>query len=451
MILPADPCLPSVSPEDRLERLTGNGDPMDWPSQRCVCGAVNRLGARYCRACRTVLTGARLLNHAQVRPGPVSILAVNGRFRQPPSAADGWLYAHTLGGAVLQVAPQTAETREAGRFKMNGAGYNRAVLIDGNSPDKGFPRGATYLVATPEGVEALHLATGQSFRLFQARAGELVAANSGESDCQNMRGVAAHATRAIFVLRQGAETQTLMSLPIGIDRPPEALLVLAGKEVAGPLLCGSQAVYCTERQVGLARRRTEATVADFPRWFTPMLRPENGDLNLTPGGLPLVLQEAEDGPRVVLVAGWRNGREGLLQMDLDDPESARFRDLSRGSVLSTQTDGSACLCSDGAIEVLGKGAKRRMSASLKESMPASVAGSMLVWFEDHPYAEKHHVVLAWDEHRFSVQFESYACTPESCCGTFVTGEEFVTPYLDLQSGAGDAELKLVHCNLTGRA
>lgn len=418
------------------------------PSRLCACGVANDLDARYCRACRAELTDCQRVKPSEVHPGKVSFLEIAGSFRQPPSAARSWLCAHTREGVVLRFVPRAdAHPCEAGRFKLPEAGLNRAVLADVQSQDPNFARGWAYFVATPSGIEALHIATARNFVLYQARSGEPVAANSTDADCFRMRGIAADAGHVAFLVQQGPQSYTLMSQVMSVEAPPEALLVLSGERVAGPLLCGRRLAACTERQVGIADLGSGGMVADLPRWFAPMLEVDNGNLNLPLGGSPLVLPD--DQGQTVWVAGWRSDHEGLLEMDLENPESASFRPFQPGSVLSTQADGRVCLGSVGEIQIVGGGMSRHIDTSLKGSMPVSLADPFLVWFDDHPYPEKQRMVMAWGEDRFRVEFDSFACTPESCCGAYVVEDEFAVAYLDPQSSGEPAELKIARCNLAG--
>ncbi|MGA8088704.1 MAG: hypothetical protein WCA10_15595 [Terracidiphilus sp.] len=265
-----------------------------------------------------------------------------------------------------------------------------------------------------------------------------------------MRGLAADEHHAFFVVASGAGTQTLMSVELDLDRPPEILMSLEGSNWAGPLLVARQLIYCTERQVGTYSPRSGAATADFPRWFEPMLLPQNGNLNLPPGGLPLAAIEGDGATRRVLVAGQRKGSWGLLHVDFDSSQTPTFREVPAGSCLSTQPDGSACLCTENAIEVFGTGPTRRISGRLKSWMPATMAGPFLIWFEDHPYAEMHKLKLDWSGQQFRVEFEDRACTGENCCGSYVVGEDLVVCFLELRARENEAGLKLVRWSLTGR-
>jgi len=424
---------------------------MNRPVVLCDCGVANRLDARFCRGCRKAVRGPQIQTASQVQPGKLSRLGVSGLFRQAPVAAGGWLFFHTREGLVLQLAPRPdAEACPIGTLSLAGAGFNRAVIRDVVPRGKGAIRGWTYLVAAPGGLEALSLETGRSQLLYRARPREPVSANSGETDCQRMRGLAADEHHAFFVVASGMGSQTLMSVELDLDRPPQMLMSLEGSDSAGPLLVERQLIYCTERQLGTYNPQSGAATADFPRWFEPMLLPQNGNLNVPPGGLPLAAIEADSATRRVLVAGQRKGSWGLLQVDFDSGQTPIFREVGPGSCLSTQPDGSACLCTGSAIEVLGAGPTRRMSARLKSWMPATMAGPFLVWFEDHPYAEMHKLKLDWSGRQFRVEFEDRVCTGENCCGSYLVGEDLVVCFLDLRARHNEAGLKLARWSLTGR-
>lgn len=421
------------------------------PVVMCDCGVANRLDARFCRGCRKAVRRPQILSPNLVHPGKPSRLGIPGLFRQAPVATGPWLHFHNREGMVLQLAPQHgAEASPLGVLSLAGAGFNRASIRDVVPQGNGAIRGWTYLVAAPGGLEALSLETGRSQLLYRARPSEPISANCGEADCQKMRGVAAGKHHAFFVVASAAGTRTLMSIELDLDRPPQVLMSLEGSDVAGPLLVDRQLIYCTERQVGSYCPQTGAVTADFPRWFEPMLAPRNGDLNVAPGGLPLAAIVADGPTRGVLVAGQRKGSWGLLQFDFDSGRTPVFRDVPPGSCLSTQPDGSACLCTDSTIEVLGAGSTRRVSARLKSWMPASIAAPFLIWFEDHPYAEMHKLKLDWSGQQFRAEFEDRGCTWENCCGSYVIGEDLVVCFLDLRARENEAGLKLVRWSLTGK-
>jgi hypothetical protein len=422
------------------------------PVAPCSCGVTNRVDARYCRGCRKTVVKPQLHNARQVRPGPVSLLSLKGSFRQPPSAAEGFLYAHTRDGAVLQFATRPgAEACEIGRLALPAAGFNRGTVVDVAPHGQADPRGWTYFAATPSGVEALMLATGRNRVIYEARPGEPVAAIHGESDCQAMVGIVVSGNVAAIVVHSGADARTLMALPMREDQPAEVLLTLSGIQVAGPALCGERLAFCTERQVGMYDRGWGRAVVDFPRGFSPMLEPDTGDLSLTSCALPLVLDEAEGPSPTVWVAGRRGGRSGLLRVDFKNRDVSKFRELPQGSSLTRQQDGSTCLCTEDAIEIFGVGPSRRVEVNLRSWMPASLGGPLLVWFGYDPYPEKQRIGIGWGESRFQVDFESRDYNSETCCGAYLVGEDLAVCYLDRKAKDEQAGLKFARWCLTERA
>lgn len=418
------------------------------PVVACVCGVVNRTDARYCRGCRRVVDGSGLQSAEQVRPGGVSALGVKGRFRQPPSAAGGLLYAHTQEGTVMQLAARAgAEAHEVGRFSLPAAGFNRGKMVDLEPRGQGELRGWTYLVASPSGVEALMLATGESHIIYEARSSQSVAAIHGESDSLAMRGVAASGTMTAIVVRTETDAQTLIMLPMGKDRPAEPLLTLSGLQVAGPTLCGERLAFCTEQQVGIYDRESGRSVADFPRGFSPTLEADGGELSLAPGCLPLVLEEAGRPSRRLWVAGRRDGRVGILRVDFENRDESKFRELPQGSSLTRQQDGSMCLCTGDLIEIFGFGATKSVSANLRNYMPASLGERLLAWFEYDPYPEKQKIGLAWGERRFRVEFESRDCTSETCCGAYLLAKNLAVCWLDTKAVGNQPGLKAARWTL----
>lgn len=418
------------------------------PVVPCSCGIVNRADSRFCRSCRRPLSGPGLQSERRVRPGAVSLLGMNGSFRQPPSTAGIWMYAHTREGVIMQIAARPgAEACVMGRLTLPSAGFNRGAVVDVAPRGQDQLRGWVYLAAGPSGVEAVMLANGRSRILYEARPGEPVAAIQGEPDCFAMRGLVADGTSAAIVVRSAADTNTLMRLRLGEDRPVEALLTLSGTQAVGPAMCGSRIAFCTERQVGLHDGHSGRAVADFPRGFTPLLEADGGDLSVAPGGLPLVLEEASGPSRRVWVAGRRAGRSGLLRVDFDNRDELKFRELPQGSSLARQQDGSTCLCTEEAIEVFGLGPTRRVAANLRGWMPASLGGPLLLWFGYDPYPEKQKVEIGWGERRFRVEFESRDCTGETCCGAYLLGEDLAVCYLDRKAEGDRPGLKLARWSL----
>jgi len=242
-----------------------------------------------------------------------------------------------------------------------------------------------------------------------------------------------------------------MGLSIGEDRPAEALVTLSGTQVAGPALCGSCLVFCTERQAGMYDRDRGRSIVDFPRGFIPMLQPDGGELSLAPASLPLMIDEAEGPARRAWVAGRRGGRSGLLRLDFETRDVSTFRELGEGSSLTTQDDGSTCLCTEEAIEIFGKGAARRVEANLRGWMPASLNEPLLTWFDYEPYPERQKIAIGWNERRFHVEFESRECTSETCCGAYLAGEDMLVCYLNRKAKDDQAGLKFARWCLTERA
>ena len=438
----------------------------------CSCGLPNRTSARFCRGCRLPLPPADQISVAGAQSAdlgadlradlgahliaapvavPAAVLAaVPGKFRQPPAFANGLLYAQRLDGSLLELSTQRgAETRETGRLELFGAGFNRGAVV--NIPPGEHPhlRGWTYLAASPEGIEALVLATGKNIVLHRAQPGRSIFANGSEDEILHMRGLAADSRFAAFIAHNSPETCTLMRLHLAADRPAETLFSLHGVNVAGPLIQGSLLAFCTERQVGFYGRTLGARTADFPPFFHPYLTIADTGLNLPPGGLPLVIASSAEQLPTLLVAGEANGRSGLLEIQPGGPAAPRFRPLPRGSALHAGWNGSACLSSDGAIESWSAGGNRRISAGVAQWMPATSTGPWLVWFGDDSFTGTHRVE-ARGPASLSLSFESHSCTPATCFGAIVTGHDLVIGMLNPGAPRGTAELEFATWALLDR-
>ena len=412
------------------------------PVETCTCGVANRPLARFCRGCRRQLTQANEQTRG-TRAGAVSMINVPGRFRQPPSVAGGLIYAQRLDGTVLELSSRPrAEPREAGKLGLTRTGFNRGTVVDVKPYEHRDLRGWTYLTVAPEGVEALSLATGKNTVLYRAQANRPVFAAGGEDEVLKMRGMAANERFAAFAVRGGPESCTLVRLHLGVDRPAEALFSLNGTEVAGPVMQGEFTAFCTTRQAGLYGRLCGTRVADFPDWFHPYLAIGETDLNLPPGGVPLVVAAGEGSIPKLLVAGDANGRSGLLEAQWENEPAIRFRPLPRGSALNAGWNGSACLCSDGAIEVYVPGKTHRLDAAVAQWMPATATGSWVVWFADDSHGDLHKLEARGPQ-RLSLSFESSDCRWTTCFGALVASGDLLLGVLNPGAPRGRPELQFV--------
>ncbi len=420
--------------------------PLHKPVARCSCGMANRVEARFCRSCRKPLSGPALRETGELHPGPVVQSAIPGHFRQPPVSACGWLFLHTREGRVLRFAPGGTEAFEAGRLTAPAAGLNRGVMIDVPAGTQERPRGWTWVVATPSAVEALSVATGQSHLVYEARREEQVSAIRNESEILGMRGIASHGRMVAFGVSTSMETRNMVGLNLGEDRPPEILLTLSGRSVAGPATCGGRFALCTERQAGLYERSTGRAVVDFPRNFVPMLERDSEDVSLAPGSLPVFFKDAAPS-RTLLVVGRRGGRVGLLTLDFNNPQNAHFRELPRGSSVSSQPGGTTCLCTQDTIEVFGTRPSRHTGFSLRSWMPASIAGPLISWFDYDPFPEKQHVGMGWNERRSQIVFNAPECNPDTFFGTHLVGADLAICYFAREAEGSQALLKTATSSL----
>ena len=409
------------------------------PLEVCSCGVTNRPLARFCRGCRRQLTQTN--DRTSAAPGrQVSTITIPGRFRQPPSVAGGLIYAQRLDGTVLELSTRPhAELREAGKMGLARTGFNRGAVVDVKPFDHPDVRGWTYLAVAPDGIEALSLATGKNTVLYRSHANRPVLAGRGEDEVLKMRGMAVNERYAAFVVRSGPETCTLARLHLGVDRPAETLFSLNGSEAAGPVMQQEFTAFCTSRQAGLYGRQYGTRVADFPEWFDPYLAIGDTDLNLPPGGAPLVLAAGGEPLPMLLVVGQAHGQSGLLEMRLEGG-GAQFRPLPKGSSMNAGWDGSACLCSEGAVEVYAPGKKHRFDAAIAQWMPATATCGWTVWFADDSHGNVHKIEARGPQ-RLSLSFENSDCRWTTCFGAMVTGGDLLMGILSPGAAPARSELQ----------
>ncbi len=406
------------------------------PIAICNCGAQNRINARHCRTCGAEFVATTA---SSITPSAVTISALQGNILFPPAAFDGAILAHTRQGEVLQIVPlPDSKPWTLGSLKASEAGLNRGVVTAAPLIRDGQSHGPQYLVATARGIEALSLYTGESRMLCGAGDSQAIAAIRGGAHPQSFCGVAAGENQIYFVIEEG-ERRSLATINLASDGPPESLLILRGAAVAGPLLCGTRLVYCTDQQIGLHDSVQGSAIADLPLNFRPYLAQGNTELTLAPGAMPLALIETRSAARKALVFGTQDNLSGVLEVDFDRG-STSFTVLHPGSSVSVMADGTVCLCVNSGLKVYGKDSTRWIAGTLKRLFPASVAGGRTVFFEDHVMRDEQHLVIETSGKTHHVSFEAQGCTSQTCCAAFMVGEAMVVPYFDVSSSHGPSGL-----------
>ena len=423
------------------------------PLLLCACGVWNRSGARYCRACRAALPARNPVVSGEVRKTSTEFLGIPGSFRRPPVTGNGFLYALSTRGAVLQLSPRGgARAREIGRVAFPAAAFNRYALVDVRPALRGPSReslgGWNLFAVSPGALEAVSLSSGKTRTLYEPHGSQTLSANHSDADSTGCKGLAATPELVAFVVRSGTGANTLTLKFLGQDRPVLQPLTVHGSNVAGPVRSGAHFALCTEQEVGLYNHATgETLVLEFPRDFHPMLTPAAGDLRMGPGAMPIaVLHSSTLGP-ALCVAGEQGGVTGILGFHPTGGENSSFRRLTRGSSLSLSQQDIACLCTQEGIDVFGPENYQRDLIRTQPGMPAFCDEDGLFSFGETDFPERHRIRADWGAQSAELRFESQECNRETICGVYVLGNRVLAGFMDIHAQENEDGLSFAHWNL----
>jgi len=362
---------------------------------------------------------------------------MKGRFQRPPLAADGFLYALSRDGVLSQLSSRPgANARQMAQIEASPAAFNRAALVNVSGADRqGLVRGRVFLTVNAARVEAVSLLDGLSTVLYEAHPAEPIVANRSEGDTTGFKGLAANGEFFAFVLRNERGDNLLTLQYLDQDRPGEQPITLEGGQVAGPAMCDRQIVFCTKRQAALYDQETQTPfVLDLPSDFEPLFSPCSEDLHIAPGSMPFAIEPRDLDRHTIHIAGLSGGGAGLLQIDFEQDKKS-FRPVPRGSSLSANGDGVACLAVLDSVEVFGAEGAKVHRTRLQPGMPAYYAAPYVASFSEVDFVGRHRVNLASSSRSIDLQFEDDRCNEDSCCGIYLLGPDVAVAYLDV--GAGD--------------
>ena len=435
------------------------------------CGMLNRTGARICRACRFELSGrAAAANPLASGAAPVDFLVIEGRFRRPPLAAGGFLYALSIDGALSRLSPRAdAHAREIARLRP-AAGFNRGAAVRISLENNGVaagagPRGWTFLAVSPSAVEAVSLVTGEVRTLYQPPAGQQIAANAAETEAMQFRGLVATSDFCAFVVRTGPAEATLTIRYFAEDRAIVQPLQVHGSSILGPAFHDGCLVLCTESEAGLFDTRSETTtLVPLPRSFKPLTSRSRFDLQGTEsrsftslssldlkvpaGHLPLTYASVAGEPPEAWIAGHGiEDRPGFLRVDFKAGYS-RFEPLPGITSIATNTDGSLSVTSSEAgLQGIGHALPSGRPGARQAGMPVVYEAPYFSYFAEQSVDGRHRLQVSSPARSFQCEFEDWDCNPESCCGVFFVGDDLLVAYLDINAGPQGKGLKLAHWSL----
>lgn len=420
------------------------------PILRCAsCGMQNRSGALFCRACRAALPEPEL-RRGTLRGRVGTPLAMPGSFRRPPLAAQGFLYALAKNGALLQLSSREgAKAREIARVESHLASFNGSSLVNvQNAGGYGLPAGWTYLAVSQFRVEGISLAEAKlstsdlkAKTIFEPQEPDTIVANRTEGESAACKGLAANSEFVAFVVRTEAGDNVLTLCYLHQDRPAERPLTLEGSQVAGPLMCERQIVFCTREQVGLYDQETQSSfTANFPSKFEPLLAPSSELLSIPAGSMPFAVDRRNPDKHTVLVAGVMGSDTGLLRVEFEENRKS-FRKLDKPASFSTGANGIGCLALPETMEIFGTAEGGVHRARTHPGMPAYFVASGLGFFAETNFEGRHRVQLAGRERTVELPFDDPKCNEETCCGMYALGTDFVVAYLDIRAGDQGEGLK----------
>lgn len=417
------------------------------PVLRCpTCHQPNREQARFCRACGADISPPPLQDLTASRLQMTGVLGMQGSFRRPPIAVGGALYAVSIDGGVHRLWPQSGATsQQVARFELASAGYNRIAAANVTARSASL-HGWTLFGIGPSGLGAVSLASGAFRMLAPAQFPEEFAANRSEADSTGFKGVVANSEFAAFAVKRPGE-EIALAVKHFDDRPHEETLVLLGREVAGPALCGPWLMLCTERQVGVINRKDgRSVVKNLPRQFSPLLTPSAPGLTIPPGSLPLAIATLAGGERAVCIAGLQHGRAGVLYVPLRDEAQDFFQELPRGSSFCTGQDGTACVAQPGEVLVMLAGETRQVALRAQPGMPVFSDEPYLLSFAATDFAEQQTLALTRSGRR--VEAPLRGTNPRldrtACCGAGVLNQGVVVTYLNVLAEEDDPGLSFAH-------
>ena len=378
-----------------------------------------------------------------LRMRPADFLGMSGSFRRPPVLAGGFLYAVSIDGSVHQISPRTgAKSRELAHFQLGSVGFNR-VAVSNIATRTGSLRGWVLLGIGPDGIAAVSLVSGAMEILYKAPFPEELAANRSEADSTGFKGIASTSEFCAFAIKRSPDEYALALKYLADSRPPEQLLLLNGRDVAGPALCGRSLLLCTDRQVGVYDRDTGAAfVKNLPRRFAPLLSPSSPALTVPPGGMPMAIETSATGERAICVAGMQDSRSGVLHVRFKGDDT--FQELPRGSSFSTNADGSVCLAQPGETLLMHADETRRYPTRAQPGMPAFYDDPYLCTFAEADFAGQHRLAVVRGGRRLDLPFTDAKCDRNSCCGAYVLEGDVLVSYLDVLAAEDEPGLRFAH-------